>query len=1527
MPVERQVIRFRPPAWYCTLTNISMAAPRGSQALAEYLAQVYGHADAVEASFKWDWNEVDLVWLALLPAPFRKQCHGRWPPAPMHAGSVFVAPDSFAAPASTLWHYRHKTYCHCCGMPNSEAFRDMPCKSEMGGPRRMPLAVNSGWIEVTHMFGGVAAALGAGQPQMFEREAFWMYRATGSGLWYYTGRTLVASDTVDAARMLNLTLSDGYANCWDHGWAESFKGANKPRPTTKPGLLHRLRSLGFETLLLTSHLDPDTNSAKYGARAFYKIEVVGLRQHVRMACPPDAVHIAWGWRARRRPCRCVATSASPFICHNGNNVSFPFRHVQCNTSDVAGELKKPPDACLQRRLLPAEELPITIDVVECESAGGSIEQGSSSSNLSVEHSADDRPVIMNRTCGESQAAKNKVPWLQSAASRTASSELMLDAVECWLLSRPMPWLNAGDFEYRGVRCVDVTIAKMLMQLAWGIAGLKSPSWHICSGPAAVNKWARHLGCKDTDAWRCMVGSVVSPPQRRCLEHGRHDANPPPSTNRTVLALVLLRKFVLQGYRASPLLEQGPVVSLEPSLSSESNGSIDVSVHVRGGDSCDHVDRYPLWNRTDLREGVWQGRPGVRGVRHCVHPSAYLYLLNGLRRTRHVRRVLLATDSVDAVDIFRDVPGLVVRSFKRTEVEHVVPSESGVRRPNFLELRPNLSAEVATSALEDLRLLSQGHLLLGAMCGTFSSLVWNVMVARLGRAVPYISVDSCTPGFDAWPPQPSFNHPDVVHTAADSGESSHSACKGEPSSQRVRAVLPPSMPGRQLADDASLSRGGLRLRLLDPIATTTGLGDRIARYLIVATIAQLLNATVVSAWMGPEEALGSWGYHRYPPHAETWFLWPRGLEVVSMAQWRKLKQLPHLHYTCERKFDPVVPNELCEAAAGLGPGLAGLEQVPETAYRIVTALGEGLTDGGAHRITCSLAKFMATYWEVAAQLRPRHAVKNPPGPFIAVHARRGDKAPDPKCRACDVAEANSQLWAIIDVLKRRHSKSRWLVVSDSEPLRIALRAALAPKLIYATQAGTNETMGMLTGEQALFDFWALSRAELIVQSVTSAVGNAYSGWSSFSFAASRLAGEKCMLLAVAHNASRLHAMATFAGVPLHGVGIADIQSVTTSRHVQPSRLACNLSCHGALLRVHGAEADMACDSTIPQTLRQRSHVHYWRSTSSRQMPPQQAALCVKTASWHVLTFGSHGSYAAQARGLCARVRASQPQVDGCTALDIASLPHNERSQLGIDVNVQGIGWWKWKPLVISRALGSHDLQAGDILLYLDRDAPVGNASLTSLFCLGQNSGAQHGVAAFHAPCFTDRAWTKRALVVAMRATAEQLDTSSLWAGLLVFRKQPAAFRLVGEWLQWARRGAFDGIQLEPGETNDYRCTSWRARWIRQGGNTTLTEDPVFCDHRHDQSVLSMLVKQQGIKTYPVPVQGHDVRDVWLWEAGFCEAEWPLMREWSPSWGLSWGGQNAYGSLNQAAAQCRNMQGWAGGMADYSRTAHVFPSPIG
>ena len=53
----------------------------------------------------------------------------------------------------------------------------------------------------------------------------------------------------------------------------------------------------------------------------------------------------------------------------------------------------------------------------------------------------------------------------------------------------------------------------------------------------------------------------------------------------------------------------------------------------------------------------------------------------------------------------------------------------------------------------------------------------------------------------------------------------------------------------------------------------------------------------------------------------------------------------------------------------------------------------------------------------------------------------------------------------------------------------------------------------------------------------------------------------------------------------------------------------------------------------------------------------------------------------------------------------------------------------------------------------------------------------GVAGFHFPCLTDRAWTKREVADALGASDAMLDTTQVYAGLLVLRRTPTAEALL------------------------------------------------------------------------------------------------------------------------------------------------------
>lgn len=195
---------------------------------------------------------------------------------------------------------------------------------------------------------------------------------------------------------------------------------------------------------------------------------------------------------------------------------------------------------------------------------------------------------------------------------------------------------------------------------------------------------------------------------------------------------------------------------------------------------------------------------------------------------------------------------------------------------------------------------------------------------------------------------------------------------------------------------------------------------------------------------------------------------------------------------------------------------------------------------------------------------------------------------------------------------------------------------------------------------------------------------------------------------------------------------------------------------ALTNLSADQGSLAHDGLISPRLRRRSTVHYWQTARQRQS--RYEAVCTKQTKWHLSTFGSHGHFsylAAQrcefnARGFPQPV--SAPDADSCRNYSLASLPPSWKESHGVAQGTRGAGWWRWKPFLLQQRL--REIGDGEVLVHVDYDLLLGQDS-SALYCLGQN--AQHGVAAFHMPCFTERAWTKRELADALGADDAMLDS--------------------------------------------------------------------------------------------------------------------------------------------------------------------------
>jgi hypothetical protein len=167
--------------------------------------------------------------------------------------------------------------------------------------------------------------------------------------------------------------------------------------------------------------------------------------------------------------------------------------------------------------------------------------------------------------------------------------------------------------------------------------------------------------------------------------------------------------------------------------------------------------------------------------------------------------------------------------------------------------------------------------------------------------------------------------------------------------------------------------------------------------------------------------------------------------------------------------------------------------------------------------------------------------------------------------------------------------------------------------------------------------------------------------------------------------------------------------------------------------------------------------------------------------------------------------------------------------------RGSGFWLWKPLIVEAALD--EMADGDILVYADAGLEfVGDLSPLFELC-----AAKGGLLLFDGH-YDDvggpgpnvcAKWTKRDCFVLMGCDEPRFhDGRMLDASLLVLRATDRARAFVREWRGWCE----DARLL----TDDENVC----------GRPNL---PAFVDHRHDQSILSLLALREGVETFRHPSQ--------------------------------------------------------------------------
>ena len=186
-------------------------------------------------------------------------------------------------------------------------------------------------------------------------------------------------------------------------------------------------------------------------------------------------------------------------------------------------------------------------------------------------------------------------------------------------------------------------------------------------------------------------------------------------------------------------------------------------------------------------------------------------------------------------------------------------------------------------------------------------------------------------------------------------------------------------------------------------------------------------------------------------------------------------------------------------------------------------------------------------------------------------------------------------------------------------------------------------------------------------------------------------------------------------------------------------------------------------------------------------------------------------------------------DKTTIHDMNSLTAGfKRNHSEILTQTRGDGYWLWKPYIILKTL-VENMVDGEVLMYQDAGAYIiHDAGPLIKLC----EHAKYGILLFYLTLL-EQQYTKRDAFLLLDVDKDNVyQTFQRLASFILFQKNCMSLQFVMEWLAYAS---------DPRLITDIKNTL---------GKPNL---PGFREHRHDQSILSLLSKKWGLMAYRTPSQ--------------------------------------------------------------------------
>ena len=208
--------------------------------------------------------------------------------------------------------------------------------------------------------------------------------------------------------------------------------------------------------------------------------------------------------------------------------------------------------------------------------------------------------------------------------------------------------------------------------------------------------------------------------------------------------------------------------------------------------------------------------------------------------------------------------------------------------------------------------------------------------------------------------------------------------------------------------------------------------------------------------------------------------------------------------------------------------------------------------------------------------------------------------------------------------------------------------------------------------------------------------------------------------------------------------------------------------------------------------------------------------------HFITFGS-GHWVNSVKILCEEVKATKlfDEVHGLTENDLGDFEKEF-----IKNNPRGYGYWIWKSYLCKKITDS--AEEGDIFVYADAGCAINTRGLRRMKKYFEIlKGSDKGILGFQLTNkyenLIERRFSKKELLTlfGFETNEDILNSPQIQATAFLWKKCPHSQMIINRWNEIS--------QIDKLYINDV---------------ITVEQDPVFNEHRHDQSIFSLLLKKHG-----------------------------------------------------------------------------------